>query len=82
MSEREQYDQLIAQSDSEYQLAGVAMREGNYNQYRYHTDRSWAFVNEAEPIRQRLSPTERAEIKNKAFKAMATAFVRGLGRVQ
>jgi hypothetical protein len=81
MSElREQYDALTAASDTEYKLAGEAMRTGDFDRYKHHVDRSWALVDESKPLLKQLSESEQREIKSQALTAMATAFVRGLGR--
>lgn len=80
MTDREQYDLLAKESDAEYVLAGIAMREGDHAGYTLHVDRAWELMDRARPIFERLSHGEQDAIKADAWTGLATAFVKGLGR--
>ena len=79
MSERENYDLLVKESDAAYASAGVALRERNFSEYKRHVDAAWAAMGKAKPIFERLPRDEQMEIIANAYKGLATAFVRGLG---
>lgn len=76
---RTQYDTLAAQSNEQYRLAGIALRTGDYAEYRRLTASVWALIDEAKPLYDQLSDRERRELAQQALLNMATAFAR-LGR--
>lgn len=80
MTNREQYDTLVAASNEEHRRAGIAVRERDYERYKAHVLRSWDYMREAQPIWERLSETEQKEITASAYESMSTAFLT-LGRM-
>ena len=72
------YNELVAASDKEYELATKANRARDREAFEAHTRRAYEIMDEAKPIFERMTPEEKSRVRGEAARKMGEGLIRGL----